>query len=443
LILAIVGIWKFQKASFVEITSDCASYYNDKNEIILEGIIIKEPDIRDDSAKLKVRSEKLKVEQKWHNVSGNILITVPRYPEYNYGDRLKIKGKIKTPMEFDDFSYKDYLARDNIYSVIYWPEIQLIKSDAICNGKCAGYLAMKNILIFKNKFHSTLKSIFPEPHSSIISAMLLGKKRGIPENVLENFNATGTRHIVAISGLHITIMAVLLMYFALAIGFARGQAFYFSLFALFAYIILVGFPASAMRAGIMGALVLIAMKCGRLNSAANAVIFACAGMLFLNPKLLAFDAGFQLSFAATLGIIFIFPILEEYFQKIPNFLRFRSILFITLSAQAATLPIVIYNFHNLSLVAPLANVLIVPLVPFIMIGGLLSGAIGVIYQTLGWIISWPTWLVLSYQLKVSEYLSGFSFSVFDIEKLNTWWVIGYYILLGILILRYRLILKEK
>jgi len=433
LIFAIVGIWRYQKVSFVEITPNCIQYYNNRNEVVLEGIVIKEPDIRDDNIKLTVNSKQLINKSHRTTVSGKVLVTVSRYPEYNYGDKLKIKGKLKTPMEFEDFSYKNYLAKDDIYSVMYLPKVQLIKSNALCEGKCAKYLVLRNILAIKNKFHSILSSIFPEPQGSIISAMILGKKQNIPQYVLENFNNTGTRHIIAISGLHVSIMVILLMYLALAAGLSRSWAFYFTLFTLLFYIILIGFPPSAVRAGIMGALVLIAMKCGRLNSAVNAVIFAGAGMLFLNPKLLSLDVGFQLSFAAILGIIFIFPILENYFQRIPNFLHLRSVLFITLSVQATTLPIIIANFRHFPLAAPLANILIVPLVPLVMIGGLLAGIFGLACQTLGQIISWPTWLMLTYQLKISEFLSSFSFLIIKIEKINIWWIVGYYVFLGILI----------
>jgi len=422
LVVLSFGIFRCYQANKIETSSGFIHYYNDKGKISFEGIA-GESDIRKDKIKIIVKTKKIFFKKKEQKISGKVLITLNRYPEYQYGDYLKFFGELKSPENFENFDYSAYLAQDEIYSLCFYPKVELISSD---NGS----KIYANILKLKNKFADVLEKTFSEPQESILSAMLLGKKRDIPENVLENFNNTGTRHIVAISGLHITIILLLLMYFALAIGFYRSQAFWFSLVLISFYIILVGAPASSIRAGIMGGLILTAEYFGRLNQSWRAIIFAGALMLLANPKILISDIGFHLSFAAALGIIFLFPLFQNLFKRIPDFFRARTTLCLTLSAQIFTLPLLIFHFGNLSIVSVLANILIVPLVPVIMVGGMIVIFFGSFWIFLGKVISWPVWLLISYQLKIIEFLSGFSFSSISVEKFNIFWILLYYLILA-------------
>ena len=265
--------------------------------------------------------------------------------------------------------------------------------------------------------------------------MVLGNRSEISPEVLESFNLTGTRHIIAISGLHITIITVMLMYLLLAIGINRNKAFYLAVLAMAFFVIMIGLPPSAVRAAVMGGLVLLAVKVGRLNSSLNAIVFAAAAMLIINPDLLRHSVGFQLSFAAVLGIIYLFPILEKYSEKIIKSdlaaYRFvRSVILITLSAQIATLPILINSFENLSLSSILANVLILPIVPAIILGSFLAMAGGGVSLLLGQIISWPIWLMVTYQIKIIEYLAGCSWSAISIKIFPAWAFGIYYFLLA-------------
>jgi len=186
----------------------------------------------------------------------------------------------------------------------------------------------------------------------------LGDKRRLSEELKEKLNIAGVRHITAISGMHIMILSGVLMYLAMALGLWRGQAFYFALIILILFIIMVGLPASAVRAGIMVFFYLLAEKVGRPKSGSRAIVFAATCMLIANPLLLKLDVGFQLSFLAVMGITYLMPLLQK-------FLKFR-LLAMTLSAQVFTLPILIYNFGYVSFAAPITNILIVPLLPFIM-----------------------------------------------------------------------------
>ena len=392
-------------------------------KITFVGRIIKEPDKRSNNTKLTIQTEQ-----------GRVLVTTRKYPEYKYGDELVIIGKLQTPTVFEDFNYQGYLAKDGIYSVVYYPRIEP-------TGKNFGNFFYKTIYSFKNKIKQAVEKLLPLPEVSILEALTLGSKKSLSENLKDQLNITGTRHIVAISGLHIMILSQILMFLLIGLGLWRGQAFYFTLAILVLFIIMVGAPASAIRAGIMGGILLFAQKIGRLNNSGRAVVFAGAVMLALNPLLLKFDVGFQLSFLAVLGIVYLKPIFDEWLNKIlPQRLKdwiekkelrkqVRSIVTMTFAAQVGTLPILVYNFGRISFISPLANVLIVPALPYIMGAGFIFSLGSVLWLGLGKILVWPVWFMFAYITKLVELLSKIPFAAKEISDVHWGWLIGYYILL--------------
>ena len=414
LLFLVAGIWRYQIVESRVINSQLRKFNDLENSITLNGTVVKESDVRESNIKLTVKVE---------SINENVLVTTQRYPEYNYGDKLKITGKLKSPQIFEDFNYKDYLAKEGIYSVTYWPKIELI-------GKNQANFFYSKILFFKNKLREKIYSFLSPPKSSILGAIILGDKRRISDDWKNKLNITGVRHITCISGMHIIILSGILMWLGIALGLWRGQAFYFAIILLILFIIMVGAPPSAIRAGIMGGIFLFAQKIGRLRSGGRAITMAATAMLVYNPLLLKSDVGFQLSFLATLGIIYLMPIFQYWFKKIPNPKTFplKNLLAMTLAAQIFTLPILIYNFGYMSLVAPITNVLIVPLLPYIMILGFIFGLIAMIWQSLAWLFFFPLWFVLAYLTKIIDFFSNFSFSSLTLEISWVWLLISYLIL---------------
>ena len=414
-------VWEFL---FFRYGEDHISHYNNSDENgSFVGYVVKEPDKRSSNTKLKVKSQKLKVVDEWINVSGNILITTRRYPEYQYGDELIITGKLKTPEIFEDFNYQGYLAKDGIHSVIYYPKIEP-------TSKNHGNFFYKAIFSFKDKIKQAVEKTMPLPEVAILEALTLGNKRSLTENLKNQLNITGIRHIVAISGMHIMILSQILMYLLIGLGLWRGQAFYFTLAILILFIIMVGAPASAVRAGIMGGILLWAQKIGRLSNSGRAIVFVGAIMLALNPLLLRFDIGFQLSFLAVLGIIYLKPIFDDWLNKVlPQKFKTKSIITMTLAAQFATLPILVYNFGRISFISPLSNVLIVPVLPYVMGAGFIFSLGSVLWLGLGKILIWPAWFMFAYITKLVEFLSKIPFAAREISNVHWIWLVGYYILL--------------
>jgi competence protein ComEC len=399
----LLGIWNHQRAlaDIPEIP---------EGEITFIGEVAADPDIRQTHTKLTL------IEVSPRSIKGKVLVTTGKYPEYHYGDKLKIKGYLEAPQVFEDFNYKDYLLKDGIYSVMYYPKIELLgESDRGLTSIIYG-----GILKIKDKLREVINQNLSPPQSSILGAVILGDKRQISNEWKTKLNYAGIRHLTAVSGMHVAVLIVILMSSLTALGFWRHHSFYFTIVLITLFIIMTGFQPSAIRASIMAGFFLLAHYLGRANVSSRAVVFAAALMLVHNPLLLKLDVGFQLSFLAVMGIIYFLP----YFQK-----YFGEILAMTLSAQVFTLPVLIYNFGYFSLTAPLTNILIVPLLPFLMGLGFLFVIFGTIWQPLGWLLSLPVWLLLTYIIKVADWFSTLPFSVYFIEV--SWiWILVFYSVLG-------------
>lgn len=419
IIFLALGIWRYQLA---EIESTKHEIRNDETTSLI-GIVASEPDIRERSQRLVIRTDE----------KDKVLITTWRYPEYQYGDRLKVTGKLQKPPVFEEFNYRDYLKKDGIYSQMSWPEIELL-------GRGQGNFLYATILQFKNKLRESLYQNLSPPESSILGAMILGDKRQLSEELKNDLNIAGVRHITAVSGLHVTILSTILMTILIGFGLWRQQAFWFSIILITLFVIMTGLQPSAVRAGIMGGLFLLAQYWGRQAVSLIAIVFAASVMVLQNPLLLRLDIGFQLSFLAILGIIYLLPIFQEWLKFI-RWQNVRDVLAMTFSAYIFTLPLIIYNFGYASLVAPLANLLIVPILYPIMLLGFLFVLVGMIFQPLGWILSWPAWLLLTYLTTIVDLFSKLPFAYLTIKNFHWAWLLFAYLILGFV--TYKLQQRQK
>ena len=427
IVFLVLGIWRQQSALFKIENSPIKNFLGE--EVAILGIIDKEPDIRAKITRLEIKIEKIKkinnLEENSSEDLAKVLVTAKKYPEYKYGDKIIILGELKAPDVFEGFNYKDYLAKDGILSVMDFPEV--ISADGNF-----GSPFLKNIFSFKNKLKDSLNRIMPRPESAISEALLFGDEQSFSEDLKEKFNLTGTRHLAAVSGMNITIVSAILVSFLLLLGFWRHQAFYFSIIILIAYILMVGAPASAVRAGIMAILFLTAQHFGRLSSASRLIVFAATIILILNPLLLKSDIGFQLSFLAIMGMIFLQPIFSGLFKKIPNIFQLKNSLTATISAQIFTFPILIYNFGQISAISPIANILILPFIPFVTIFGFIFSLVGIFSQSLGQILSWPVYIALSYVIKVIDLFSGIPRASLIFKNIHWVFLLISYLILSII-----------
>lgn len=351
------------------------------------------------------------------------LLATGFYPEYRYGDKLAVDCQLQIPKNYNGFDYQMYLAKDGIFYQCQYPKIK-------STGENTGNKFLAGIIFIKNKFNDKILGLMPAPQSGLLSGLLIGGSGLLSKDWQNYFSLTGTTHIVAVSGYNVTIVAEYLMIIGIFLGLWRAQAFWFAAGGIILFVILTGLAASAVRAGVMGILLIWAIKNGRLANAQNATLFAAVIMLLINPLLLRWDVGFQLSFLATLGIVYVYPLFSDHVvKKIGRNLSVPAeTLFLTLSAQVFVLPILMINFGQLSLVSPLANVLVLPIIPATMLVGFLAIIFGFIFPPVGQVLAWLAFLPLKYETLVIQFLAGLKYASV-VVSFSWWMVIGWYIIL--------------
>lgn len=430
--IVIIFILGFKLGAFQKkIGSNDLAYYNGRY-VSFVGRVCEEADLNYKNRRLTVCG------------GGQVLITTNLYPEYNYGDFIKISGELEAPPLIAGFDYESYLARYDIYSVMYYPKIELASGTLTYPQEI--YLKLINL---KLRLKAMIDSSLPEPQAGLADALLLGYRRTLMRDDLQIFSRVGLSHMIAISGSHITILSAMIMNFFLALGLRRRRALILIFAFLFVYPLITGLSASAVRSAIMGALAFLAVYYQRTSSLLNALVFSAAVMLASNPLLLRNDIGFQLSFLALLGIIYIYPLGESltshWLLRSGRKNRLKIILKtildtinLTLVSQIVILPIALINFQQLSVIAPLANVLVLwvfaPLLAVLIIGLMLSIFLPLsLLPLVGPYIFFPAYVFLKYIFILSNLLAEPNWAAINITWFNWWWGGGYYAILIILV----------
>lgn len=419
-----------------EFDTNHISTYAGTRDVVLEGVVATEPDVRDRHTNLRVATRRLHVNGTWRTVDGLVLVQLPRYPARRYGDVLHLAGGLETPPEFEDFDYRAYLARQGVHVQMRWPKVDTI-------GAGEGRPWLHAIYALKQRAHGVINAVFPEPEASLLSGILLGIERGIPADVWQAFVDTNTAHIVVISGFNIAILAgVLLHAFGNLIG--RRRATWLAIGGIAAYTVLVGADAAVVRAAFMGSLYVLAIRFGRQSDALTSLAFAAVAMTLLTPFAL-WDVGFQLSFAATLGLIAIAPPLREALarglariteteraKRIVAFLN--EALIITVAAQIATTPILVYHFHRLSVVGLLSNLAVIPAQPAVMLSGGATTLLGLVALPLARAVAWLVLPFALYTIRIAEWMARLPHASVDVGHIGLGWVWAYFALLATVIL---------
>lgn len=374
-------------------------YENDVRNIQGSGVVefyaclSEEPDVRENKVMYTVSDVVLGSEISRDKIfQGKILVSAPKYPLFAYGDVVKVVGKVENPKSSYDFAYDKYLAMQKIYSIVNSAKVYSI------NEKC-GSLFFKVLYELKGIFKTKIEKIFPEPYASFIEGLLLGVRSGIPKNISDDFKTVGLTHIIAISGYNITLVitAVTLMF-----GFlSRRKRVIVTVFFIVVFVLLVGAGSSVVRAGVMGCISLFAMYFGRKGNVSVSIIVSALLMCLFNPLILVYDAGFQLSFLATIGLVYVLPKIEKiggflgkFLSKIPKTFCMRENLMMTLSAQSLTLPVILKSFGRFSLVCPLANIVILPFIPIVMMLSFCALILSLLSEFTGKIVGFMNYVVL-------------------------------------------------
>jgi competence protein ComEC len=417
-------------------SSSLASYNDRDQTFILEGVLVQPPDERDTYSLLRLRVDRLRPvdDPLFQPVSGILQARITSGGAWRYGDRLHVQGRLETPPVLQDFSYRDYLARQGVYSLMNQASARLLLHDQ-------GNPLLALVYALKERALATLYRIFPDPEASLLAGILLGVETGIPEPVQQAFQATGTSHIIAISGFNITILAGLFstLFVKLLGKRRRFLAAGLSVAAIGLYTILVGAEAAVVRAALMGALALFARQVGRQQDGLNSLGLVAALMALANPNLL-WDVGFQLSFMATLGLVLYATPFSEAFVRLASRRLSSSTaqrlagpvgeyVLITLAAQVTTLPLIAYHFSRISLVAFLVNPLILPAQPPLMILGGLALLVSLVSRPLGQLLAYLAWPFVVFTIRVVELFAPFPGAMLELGQVALPLILLYYALL--------------
>lgn len=349
-----------------------------------------------------------------------IVIYTDRYPRYNYGDIINIKGRVKP---FDDFrSYSSVI----VSGKISYPSIELVSP--------AKFSFRKISLLLKKKIVFSLQKIIPEPQSSLLISLIFGAKNNLTSVLEKQIRRCGLSHVIVASGLHLSIIAKALSGFLDILYMSNSANFVFSSLFLLCFAFMVGLTPSIIRAAIMAFLLVLSRFSFRLYNSFNALLLAAVVMVWLNPLILFWDLGFQLSFLATAGIIFLYPLWKEspfwqqdWFNKKGQIIR--ETLLSTFSALTFVIPWIIFKTQVFSLVSPITNLLILPFVPLIMMGGAIVAISSLLFYPFGLFLGALLNLILVYFIGVVSLFSSLSWSQAYIPSILHWLIIPYYIFL--------------
>lgn len=347
-----------------------------------------------------VTSTKLGVQYPFFTSGERVLVSGPSGLRPRYGQVLSLTGKLKLPTNSGDFDYISYLAKDDIYTLINFPTYSVPRDFDLPLGTRIWVAIAGRLHAVRDALADSIGRAVPTPESSYLAGILVGAQGIVSPEVKDMFSRTGTSHILAISGYNITVVAGALL--ALLMPLGRRRAFWLTIAGIAAFTVMTGASASVVRAAIMGVLALVARHVGRQSRALGALLFAAALMTLYNPMLLRWDIGFQFSFLALIGIIYLEPM-------IPG----PRVVATTLAASVMVLPLSLSYFGQLPVYTLPANILVLPLVPLAMALGLVTGIAGWVWSFAGQLVGQVAWFVAALQLGIVRLFAGLPYAAIE------------------------------
>ncbi len=359
------------------------------------GTVMEHPDIRDASVRVVLETEE---------EHERVLVSLPVGTRLSYGDRVTVSGTIQVPGVFETdsgriFNYTAYLRRQGILRHISFASVHMTTP--------ASFSLKGALFQLRDSTESRLRSVVPEPESSLVLGMLMGGKSGLGTGLTNIFTRAGIIHIVVLSGYNITIIAesvrLLLMR---APVFVRA---WWSGITVILFVVMAGADASAVRAGCMAVIALTARATGRPYGALRALALTVLAMVLWNPLILLYDPGFILSVCATLGVILLTdPISGKLMVIRWSFLK--EIVATSLAAYCAVLPYLAYQIGAVSSVALVVNPLTLPFVPLAMLLGAITGVLAFVNVPFALLSAFPLILLLRTLITLARLFSELPFA---------------------------------
>ena len=395
-------------------------------QIMIEGVVVSEPDERESFTHLVVEVEGVQYGNVFHDVNTKVKVTTELYPTYAYGDQIVLEGVLKKPQNFETdmgrkFDYIGYLAKDNIYYQMFRPDIELV-------GHQQGEWIKERLFTFKHSFLENIAQVLHEPYAALAGGLIVGAKQSLGEDLLQKFRDVGLIHIVVLSGYNVTIIAVTIMY--LLSFLPRTAKVIIGSICIVLFAIMTGAGATIVRASIMAMLVVAGKTMGREIDMLRLLAIAVFFMVLHNPLIVVHDPSFQLSALAMLGLILLPPLFEKKVLWIPEKLGLREIVVATISTQIFVLPALMYMTGQISIVSLAVNILVLSAIPLTMLFGFLAGVIGFASTTVSSVFAWIAFVFLYYEIAIVELFARLPFASVDLPSVSLFFVFLFYGVFG-------------
>ncbi|ADJ25372.1 DNA internalization-related competence protein ComEC/Rec2 [Dehalogenimonas lykanthroporepellens BL-DC-9] len=423
----------YYQSSLPVLDEDHVVAYLDESHTI-SGTVSRMPEEKEKAQALRLTDVVLGTNDVALSVAGAVLVYVPPFPEYEYGQRLTLTGRLTEPAVFETFDWKAYLARDDVFATVFYPEVLAVEPGH-------GIPILSAIDRSRLSLAEGLAQVLPEPQASLAQGLTLGLRSGIPDDVRQKFADSGTAHLLAISGLHLGIVAGAILLVVRGLLGRRGYWYvWLALAGIWFFVILSGLAPPVVRGAVMSSVFLTAELFGRQKAALPALCLAAAVMASANPQIL-WSASFQMSFGAMAGLIFLLPGMEHLTRRLVG--RFPGSqsrfyqpayyigagLAVTTAAVVGVAPLIAYYFGALATAGGIATLAAMPVVPLIIFGALTTGALALASPVLAVPTAALTWAGLTYLVGVVDWFARWPLPEFGVFDAGFIWL--FYGLLGL------------
>ncbi|HEY4527051.1 MAG TPA: ComEC/Rec2 family competence protein [Candidatus Paceibacterota bacterium] len=435
LISIALGIWRTEVAT---LKGDSFLSAHLGEQLIVEGKVAAEPDVREGSVRLIVNTDTIiynGATSTLENVVG-VLVVAPPHTDVTYGDSIRAVGIIRAPERFDtgegrQFAYPEYLAMRGVFYELSRAQIEWREEHT---GNPVQALAIS----IKHAFLEGLGAALPEPAAGFAGGITVGDKRSIGQELSEDFQTVGLIHMVVLSGYNITIVlnaAAWLIKRAPLLKHMRFAPMGVSGMIVMLFVLMSGGASSGARAGAMALIGVYARTSGRIFLASRALAVAVLAIVLWNPLTLAFDPGFQFSVLATLGLIVFTPLFAEKLTWVPEKFLLREIAASTLGTQLAVLPLLLYQNGQLPIYALPANLITLVFIPLAMLFSLIAGIAGIFLGPLAIPVGFPAYLLLEYIISAAQIIADLPYASISIGAFNAVWMIIAYAIIFLIATR--------
>jgi competence protein ComEC len=388
-------------------SSATTAAYNDRAGAVFTGQISDDPLQRDNGAlQFTLNVDTIDEGNGPVPVSGHVLVRTHELAapvEVRYGDRVRVHGSPITPPRIDSFDYAAYLARSDIYTLLRDASVEIVET----NG---GNPLIALLLTFKHRLRAAIETALPDPAAGFLRGVLLGDD-ALSDTLRADFAASGTAHLIAVSGFNLVIVASVSASLARGLGGGRRAATIAGLGATTAYALLVGMTGGVFRAWVMVNGVILGGLLRRRSYVPASLALAVILLTLIEPRDLL-DVSFQMSAAAALGLaVFSEPLSQRFQRAVTAVMRtstggvIRAFSDTFAAATAAFLfvsPFTAYYFGRVSLVAIPVNLLVTAVQPLLLIGGAVGAVAGVFVPAIGGVILLALWPVLTWTIAVTR-----------------------------------------